>query len=278
MNRKKILVCLNGNDDAQLEQEFIEQNLDNPHNLVVKFHLESIDTEELVDASASGVVAMVNPVSAYQKNLLQTTNRQDDTHIYGNNHNRKRQMIFSNSVKELLAECQFADLLLIRKSNYDSYCNHYGQKKALKELIKKSECPILVIPDLTGKVEQILLIYDGTPHALAAIKMLRVTLTPFCRKLPVTVIIPTLKEGQFNANQEKMLIEYFRLHFKDLGIHKVCDASVHTLQFAIYPDKNLLMVVNQPDQQLPDFLKEELEVLTQNLSSDTFQFLIPANH
>lgn len=277
MNRKKILICLNGNDDAHLENEFIERHLDHPHNLVVKFHLESILNDELLEPSlpeGNGAVAYVN---GHNGQLSRFTNGQGDVHTFGAGSNSKRQMIYSSSVKELITECQFADLLLIRKSNFEAACNHYGQKKALKDILKKAECPVLVIPDSLSKVEQILLVYDGSANALNAIKMLNITLTLLCRELPVTVIIPCSSEASISATQEKMLIEYLRLHFKDLGIHKVCEESVHTLQYAIYPDKNLLMVINDPNQVLPVYLENELKVFIHGHDNNSFQFLVSLN-
>lgn len=280
MNRKKILICLNGNDDALFETEFIEQNLDHPYNLVVKFHLESILNEEVLEPSVmenTGLISRVNGHNGQVPRLENGHNGQGDVHTYGANSNSKRQIIHSSSVKELLNECQFADLLIIRKANFESLCNHYGQKKELKEILKKAECPVLVIPDMLSKIEQILLFYDGSANALNAIKMLRITLAPLCRELPFTVIIPSINESSFSSSQEKMLIEYLRLHFKDLGIHKVCEESAHTLQFAIYPDKNLLMVFNTPNQALPSFLNDELKLFTQGNKSNTFQFFISTN-
>jgi len=273
MLRKKILICLSASDDALLENSFIEQNLRHPHNLIVKFHLESIQSNRvLVEAGTGSAVAPSN-MNGQSNHFTQLTNGHGDVHTLGGA-GSKRQMIYSNSIKELLSECQFADLLIIRKSNYDSQCTHYGQKKNLREVLSKTDCPVLVVPDDHSKVEQILLVYDGSHNALNAIKLLRITMAPLGRELPVTVIIPCSKNNGLSSTQEKMLIEYLRLHFKDLGIHKVCEESVHTLQFAIYPDKNPLMVVNDPDHALPDFLDQELKLFESSSKSKPFRFLV----
>lgn len=278
MNRKKILLCLNGADDAQLENSFIERNLDHPHNLVVRFHLEGISQEELVETTVPNQKAVNGKAQNQLGQYTTVINGQGDVHTYGGGASSKRQVIHSSSVKELLTECQFADLLIIRDRNFESSCNHYGQKKSMREILRKSGCPVLVIPDEVSDIEQVLLVYDCSIHALNAIKTLRMTLNALCRELPVTVIIPCFNDGNFSSNEEKMLIEYLRLHFRDLGIHKVCDESAHTLHFAVDPERNPLLVINGSELDLPAYLTDEIDLLSQTNQFYCFQFLVPSAH
>ncbi len=274
MNRKKILLCLNGSDDGHLETGFIERNLEHPRNLVVRFHLEAISPEEVLEtqpAPTNQVNGKHNHPLSYYSNVL---NGQADVHTLAGSSSSKRQVIHSTSVKELLTECQFADLLIIRKANYESTCLHYGNKKEMRDLLKKSDCPVLVIPDEISDIEQVLLIYDGSIQALNAIKTLRMTMNSLCREMPVTIIITCFNNGNLSSNEEKMLIEYLRLHFKDLGIHKVCEESAHTLQFAVDPEKNPLLVINTTEQELPAYLSDELFLLSQTNHYQCFQFLV----
>jgi hypothetical protein len=276
MNRKKILLCLNGADDAQLESSFIERNLDHPHNLVVKFHLEGISPEEILEASTPSPRGVNGKSNNHLGQYATVINGQGDVHTYGGGASSKRQVIHSSSVKELLTECQFADLLIIRNRNFESGCNHYGQKKSMREILRKSGCPVLVIPDEISDIEQVLLIYDGSAHALNAIKTLRMTLNALCQEMPVTVIIPCFNDGNFSSNEEKMLIEYLRLHFRDLGIHKVCDESAHTLHFAVDPGRNPLLVINGAELELPAYLTDEIDLLSETNQFFCFQFLVPS--
>jgi len=276
MNRKKILLCLNGNDDAQLESGFIERNLDHPHNLVVRFHLEGISQEEVMETSVPNQKSMNGKSNSTHGQYAAVLNGHGDAHSYGAGSSSKRQFIHSSSVKELLTECQFADLLIIRNGNFESSCNHYGQRKSMREILRKSGCPVLVIPDEISDIEQVLLVYDGSSHALNAIKTLRMTLNALCRELPVTVIIPCFNDGNFSSNEEKMLIEYLRLHFRDLGIHKVCDESAHTLHFAVDPERNPLLVINGAELELPAYLNDEIDLLSQANQFYCFQMLVPS--
>jgi hypothetical protein len=275
MNRKKILICLNGQDDALLENKFVERHLDHPQNLLVKFHLESIEVEDMAAAyvplQKESLHAVRNNGNGQYAKVLQKIN---DIHKYSGSASSKRQVIHSTSVKELLTESLYADLLIIRNANYQASCVYYGQKRVISEIFKKAGCPVLVIPDQLSDIEQILLIYDGSPTALMAIKSLRNNLSPLCQKLPVTVLIPCSNGAPVSSSEEKMLIEYLRLHFKDLGIHKICEESAHTMHFAIDPQRNLMIVINHPEQALPDFIEEELLSLREAHAYHYFQFLV----
>ncbi|MEK6476942.1 hypothetical protein WJR50_05380 [Catalinimonas sp. 4WD22] len=269
MNRKKILICLNGQDDAQLEMAFIHHQLTHPHHQIMKFHLESITVEDLAEAYLPLATQAESP--AQQGVSVQETAKAEATFA------NKKQVIYSSSIKELITESLYADLLVIRNANYYADCTYYGQHKPIYEVLKKAGCPIMVIPDKLCEIQQIILIYDGNLTSLSGIKLLRMVLSPICRNIPITVLIPCSKDAStFPANEEKMLIEYLRFHFKDLGVHKICEDSVHTIHFAIDPLKNILLVNNFPDQSPPSFMREEIEKLKLAHNNEYFLFIASA--
>lgn len=273
MNRKKILICLNGQDDAQLELSFIQQQMNHPQHQIMRFHLENIMIEQLSEVS-------------YLSSAKSHSYQSKQIHASASHHpveqevaiekpsKHKRQTVFSSSIKELITESQYTDLMVIRSANFYADCSYYGQQKPLYELLKRSGCPILVLPDQPCLIQQIVLIYDGNSASLATIKELRMVLAPICQDLPITVLIPCRKQDNpISANEEKMLIEYLRLHFKDLGVHKICEESAHTIHFTIDPDKKVLIVNNNPEQTLPQFMQEEIEKLKLDQDNAYFLFL-----
>lgn len=274
MNRKKILICLGTQDDACLEMAFIEQQLAHPHHFVMKFYLESLIRDEFggvyrqsTQSTNVGLESKSQLLNKMPKEVFSSAGLK----------NGKRQVITSSSVKELLTESQFADLLMIRHTNFHTLCAYYGQKKTMQEVLKKSGCPILVIPDIATYVEQIVLIYDGISTAIHAIKALHMALPDLCRSLPVTVLIPSpCSRDHIPANEEKLLIEYLRLHFKDLGVHKVCEDSIHTIHSAIDNKKKTLIVNNHPGQILPAYITEALQMLMKEQNDHYYQFIVSA--
>ncbi|WPP52083.1 hypothetical protein [Catalinimonas niigatensis] len=278
MNRKKILICLSTQDDAQLERAFIEKQLAHPQHLIMKFSLESIIRDDYAKAYAQANQQIAENTTVVLENTTQKLiNVQEDLDTPVNLKNGKRQTIISSSVKELLIDSHYADILIIKSYNFYALCAYYGQKKPMQEILKKAGCPVLVIPDQPGNIEQIILIYDGTASALHAIKVLRMVLPDLCRLLPVTVLIPySYGNDHFSAHEEKLLIEYLRLHFKDLGIHKICENSIHTIHFAIDTEKKALIVNNHPEQILPAYIAEELQALKEAQTFHYYQFLVNA--
>jgi hypothetical protein len=280
MNRKKILICLNGQDDSLLESAFIERHMPHARNLVMKLQLECIINEETeeVDYRSNGkaVVAQTNGRSHAISDLLPAN---QDVHELGKIlSSNRRQSVVSSSVKELITESHYSDLILIRSSNYHASCMYYGQQKTMEELLKKAGCPVMIVPEDNAAIEQMLLIFDGSSSAFNAIRTLKMTLPLVCHSVPITVLISCNRvTDHFSSNEEKLLIEYLRLHFRDVGVHKVCEESVHTLQFAIDPTQRLMMVINEHEQQIPDYITGELELLKQAQDYRHFQFVINAN-
>ncbi|MDF9796002.1 hypothetical protein OKW21_001265 [Catalinimonas alkaloidigena] len=273
MYRKKILICLNGKDDAQLEMAFIHLQLAHPQHQIMKFHLESIAVEDLSVAYIAGSVGGTQQTEAVLGSVVKAKSH---SKVLESQNKNKRQSIFSSSIKELITESQYADMLIIRNTNFYADCSYYGQQKSIYEILKKAGCPVMVIPDQLSKIQQIVLIYDGNTTSLSAIKLLRMVLMPICHTLPITVLMPCSKENTLlSSNEEKMLIEYLRLHFKDLGVHKICEESAHTLHFAIDPHKKVLLVYNKPGQSFPLFMEKEIEKFKQ--AQDNIYFLFQAN-
>ncbi|MFP4092782.1 MAG: hypothetical protein ACLFUB_11545 [Cyclobacteriaceae bacterium] len=277
MNRKKILICLNGQDDAHLESSFIDAHMPHSRNLIMKFQMESImnDAYEEAYVQANPKPAFNNQ-NGHSKDFNGLVDESRDIHEAGKVlQTSKRQMIISSSVKELITESNYSDLLIIRSKNFYASCMYYGQKKPIHEILKKTGCPVLVIPDETARIEQMLLVFDGSPLAFYSIRSLKTTLPMLCSSIPITVLIACSDATeQFSSYEEKLLIEYLRLHFKDVGVHKVCEESIHTIHFAVDPTQKLMIVSNNQDQKLPDFVAYELDELKQAQDFHFFQFIL----
>ncbi|WKN31583.1 hypothetical protein PZB74_21800 [Porifericola rhodea] len=263
MNRKKILICLDVADEGEMEEHFIQTHLHHPENLLLTFYLDNLIH------SQENELSLVDHANALRHSAI------GKQQITSSGKNSKKLSTANHSLKDILNESQYADLLLINETNYHAYCLYYGQARPMEQLLKKASCPLLVIPNKKSLIEQILLIYDASPMALITTQSLNFSLHHLCRKLPVTILLPCLSSHTlFSAQEEKILIEYLRLHFGNLGIHKVCEASSHTLPYALEPNRNLLLVSQSPTSDLPEFLQQELEAIRLTQSFHYFQYIV----
>lgn len=72
---------------------------------------------------------------------------------------------------ELQYESMFADLIIINEQEKFSRSEEQQAHGFIKELLADVQCPVLVVPDRFKEFEQIVLLYDGSPSSLYAIKM-----------------------------------------------------------------------------------------------------------
>jgi nucleotide-binding universal stress UspA family protein len=119
----------------------------------------------------------------------------------------------SMAILELEHESMFADLIIINENETFARTTHKPPTPFMKELLANVQCPVLVVPDRYRKIGKIILLYDGGPSSMHAIKMFSYLLCNF-RNLPVQVY--TAKDGMkhpFQFPDGPLLKEFARRHF-----------------------------------------------------------------
>ena len=120
------------------------------------------------------------------------------------------------ALHDLFHESIYADLLII-----DSHetLTHYEEKQPgrfVRDLLGDEQCPILLVPHKYKPIEKIVLLYDGEPSSVYAIKM-------FSYLFPVFKHIDTEIVSVKNANQDlhlpdnKLMKEFIKRHFPKAG-------------------------------------------------------------
>ena len=116
------------------------------------------------------------------------------------------------AVQELLHESNFADLLIINK---DEKFVHHEEKfpsRFIKDILSHAQCPVLVTPDSFSPTEKIILLYNGEPNSVYAIKMFTYLFSSF-HDLPVEIILVKNIEDNLHLPDHKLLKELLRRHF-----------------------------------------------------------------
>ena len=119
----------------------------------------------------------------------------------------------SIALQELKHESMFADLIIINE--YETFTKYKEQPttRFMKDLLGDVQCPVLVVPNDFKPVDKIVLLYDGGPSAVYAVKMFSY-LFGNLQDLPVEVY--TVKE-HFMTNlrlpDNKLMREFIKRHF-----------------------------------------------------------------
>lgn len=117
------------------------------------------------------------------------------------------------AIQELKRESMFADLILINE--YETF-THYKEKpptRFMKDLLSDVQCPVLVVPNAFKPIDKIVLLYDGKPSSLYAIKMFSY-LFGNLQDLPVEVF--TVKDtfiSTLRVPENKLMREFIKRHF-----------------------------------------------------------------
>jgi nucleotide-binding universal stress UspA family protein len=118
----------------------------------------------------------------------------------------------SIAIQELLHESIYADLIVI---DVRETLTHYTEKiptEFMRDLLSQVQCPVLVAPPVFKTVEKLILLYDGEPSSVHAIKMFSYTL-PQLKECPVEVISVTSPKNTLHVPDNKLMKEFMKRHF-----------------------------------------------------------------
>jgi len=117
------------------------------------------------------------------------------------------------AINELKRESMFADLMVINE--YESF-SIYKQElptRFMKDLLGDVQCPVLVVPNKFRQVDKIVLLYDGGPSSLYAIKMFSYIFGDFM-DVPVEVLtVKDYNQEKSRVPDNKLMKEYIIRHF-----------------------------------------------------------------
>lgn len=123
----------------------------------------------------------------------------------------------SIAIQELKHESMFADLIIINE--YETFTKFRDQPptRFMKDLLGDVQCPVLVVSNNFKPVDKIVLLYDGGPSALYAVKMFSYL---FGNLLDLPVEVFTVKDHFMATSRvpdNKLMREFIKRHFPKAG-------------------------------------------------------------
>lgn len=147
----------------------------------------------------------------------------------------------SIALQELKHESIFADLLIINKNET---FNHYAEKlptRFIQDLLANAQCPILITPVAYKPISKIVLLYDGSPSSVYAVKMFAYTFNDI--NLPVEVF--TVNEPLIGSHvpDNKLMKEFIKRHFPNAHYVVARGHAETEIQRYLHGHKENLMVI-----------------------------------
>jgi hypothetical protein len=116
------------------------------------------------------------------------------------------------ALHELLHESIFADILVIDSKETLTHYEEPLPTPFIRELLTHAQCPVVLAPSKYKPIEKIVLLYDGEPSSLHAIKMFSYTL-PALKALPTEVISVKGLNSDLHLPDNKLMKEFMKKHF-----------------------------------------------------------------
>lgn len=122
------------------------------------------------------------------------------------------------AIRELLHESIYADLLIIDRKESLSTQEGKIPSSFMRDLLIDIQCPVLVVPENFHKTEKIVLLYDGSPASVFAIRSFSY-LFPALKRLPVEVVTVKPERDDLHVPDNKLMREFMKWHFPDAGYY-----------------------------------------------------------
>ncbi len=116
---------------------------------------------------------------------------------------------------ELMHETIFADLLVIDAWETFSYIESGLPGWFIKNVLHHVHCPVLVIPKKFYPIQKLVLLYDGSPSSVHAIRMFNYVI-PEMNRLETKLVNATEDSSSMHLPDNKLLKEWMKRHFPEV--------------------------------------------------------------
>lgn len=146
-------------------------------------------------------------------------------------------------IRELKHESIYADLLIINASETLSHHSEKLPTYFIRDLLTDTQCPVLIVPKKYIPVKKIVLLYDGAPSSVYAVKMFSYLL-PQLKDLETAVISVNAPDANLHMPDNKLMKEFMKRHFpKAKFIVKKGNAEEEIIRYLKEMDPDTMVVL-----------------------------------
>jgi len=122
------------------------------------------------------------------------------------------------AISSLIEESRFADALLVSSELFYKNVQQDQPNFYLEEVLKKAECPVMLIPEKYEEPQQVILTYDGKESSVFAIKQFAYVYPELAKKETILLAITDHEEGLPEYN---LITELVSMHYPNLIIQSL---------------------------------------------------------
>lgn len=124
---------------------------------------------------------------------------------------------FKLTAHEVVKQSTYADLLILSYRIFYNYLSGKPDSSTIYQILKGSKCPVLILPEGTTKVDNIIFTYDNKESSVFAIKAFS---NLFARKMKdkIVSILTVMPNVDEEIKNEKLLLNLVKQHYNDVGL------------------------------------------------------------
>ncbi len=173
------------------------------------------------------------------------------------------------AIRELLHETIYSDLLLIDANETLTHYEEEPPTRFVHRLLTETHCPVLLVPEKYRPVEKIILLYDGEPSSVYAIKMFSYLLHSL-KHLPAEVLSVKTINQTLHLPDNKLMREFMKRHYPDADYTVLKGEARSKIPFYLKSQHENILVVLRAyhrgtisrmiDESMADILMKDLKV------------------
>jgi nucleotide-binding universal stress UspA family protein len=116
------------------------------------------------------------------------------------------------AIQELLRESIYSDMLIVDANETFNRYEKEPPTHFIQDLLSDVHCPVLLVPKKYKPIEKIILLYDGEPSSVYAIKMFSYVLDSL-KNLPIEVLSVKSRNQSSHVPDNTLMKEFMKRHF-----------------------------------------------------------------
>ncbi len=124
---------------------------------------------------------------------------------------------FQLTAHEVVKQSTFADMLILSYRVFYNYLTGEPDTSILYQILKGSKCPVLILPEGTKKIDNIIFTYDNKESSVFAIRAFS-NLFPCNAKNKIVSILSVMPNIDEEIKNEKLLLNLVKQHYNNVGI------------------------------------------------------------
>jgi nucleotide-binding universal stress UspA family protein len=116
------------------------------------------------------------------------------------------------ALKELLHESIYADLLIIDRKETLTHYEEDIPTRFIRDVLSNVQCAVLVVPGKFVAPDKLVMLYDGSPNAVHAVRMFSYTLGPL-NELETEVVTVKPAGSGVHVPDNRLMKEFMKRHY-----------------------------------------------------------------